>query len=218
MSSSLIDGLAEGDTQSSPRFAIAPGVVTNNVDLIAEGRVQVRVPSRNAFEPWARLPVIGGSDGRGFLWIPQIDDEVLVAFAEDNMGSAYVLGGLWSSMNRPPVSLPNDFLTKRVIKTGMTSSVGHQLEFDDLKQSVTITTSTEQKVTLEPTKIELSSGGVSIKIDTASQEVAIVAVNKISLKALTIELNAPKIDLKGTTVSVNATGPVTVSGLPIKLN
>jgi hypothetical protein len=48
--------------------------------------------------------------------------------------------------------------------------------------------------------------------------VAIVAVNKISLKALSIELNAPKIDLKGTTVSVNATGPVTVSGLPIKLN
>jgi hypothetical protein len=75
-------------------------------------------------------------------------------------------------------------------------------------------------VTLEPTKIELTNlaGTVSIKLDTASQEVAIVAVNKISLKALAIELNAPKIDLKGTTVSVNAAGPVTVSGLPIKLN
>ena len=44
-----------------------------------EGRVQVRIPSIPAMEPWARVPSLGGGSGRGFVWIPQIDDEVLVA-------------------------------------------------------------------------------------------------------------------------------------------
>jgi uncharacterized protein involved in type VI secretion and phage assembly len=217
---SWIEDVASPSEQSSARFAIAPGVVTNNIDLISEGRVQVRVPSRPAFEPWARLPAVGGAAGRGFLWVPQIDDEVLVAFADGDLSSAFVLGGLWSTRKRPPVTLVTDFQSKKVFKTGLTEALGHEFEFDDAKQSVTITTSTQQKLTLEPTKIEMTNlaGTVTIKLDNASQEVSIVALNKISLKSLAIELNAPSIDIKGANISVTGTGPVSVTGLPIKLN
>jgi uncharacterized protein involved in type VI secretion and phage assembly len=217
---SWIDEMASSPDEHSAKFAIAPGIVTNNLDLIAEGRVQVRIPSRPAFEPWARLPAVGGAAGRGFLWIPQIDDEVLVAFADDELSSAFVLGGLWSTRKRPPVTVLTDFQSKKVIKTGLTEALGHELEFDDAQQSVKITTSTQQKLTMDPTKIELTNlaGTVSIKLDNTSQEVSIVAVNKISLKSLSIELNAPSIDIKGANVSVTATGPVSVTGLPIKLN
>ena len=45
-------------------FAIAPGIVTNNLDAIAEGRVQVRIPSVPSLEPWARVPAVGGGSGR----------------------------------------------------------------------------------------------------------------------------------------------------------
>jgi uncharacterized protein involved in type VI secretion and phage assembly len=182
--------------------------------------VQVRIPARPAFEPWARLPAVGGAAGRGFLWVPQIDDEVLVAFADGDLSSAFVLGGLWSTRKRPPVTLLTDFQSKKLFKTGLTEALGHELEFDDAKQSVTITTSTKQKLTLDPTKIELSNlaGSVTIKLDNASQEVSIVALSKISLKSLSIELNAPTIDIKSANVSVTSTGPVSVTGLPIKLN
>ena len=221
MPSGVIDGLANaGGEREGSSFAVAPGVVTNNLDLISEGRVQVRIPARPAFEPWARLPAVGGAAGRGFLWVPQIDDEVLVAFADGDLSSAFVLGGLWSTRKKPPLSLISDFQSKKLFKTGLTEALGHEFEFDDAKQSITITTSTKQKLTLEPTKIELSNlaGSVTIKLDNASQEVSIVALNKISLKSLAIELNAPTIDITGANVSVTATGPVSVTGLPIKLN
>src|SRR6266853_5860415 len=130
MAEALLDNLANSESGRAGGFAIAPGIVTNNLDAIAEGRVQVRVPSRPAFEPWARIPSAGASSGRGFVWIPQINDEVLLAFADDDLSSAYVLGGLWSTMNKPPLSIPTDFLTKKVIKTGATEAVGHKIEFD----------------------------------------------------------------------------------------
>ena len=44
-----------------PGFAVAPGIVTNNLDLIGEGRVQVKIPSLPSFEPWARVSSVGGA-------------------------------------------------------------------------------------------------------------------------------------------------------------
>ncbi|HJU56190.1 MAG TPA: phage baseplate assembly protein V [Pyrinomonadaceae bacterium] len=221
MSEALLDNLAQSEAGGgSAGIALAPGVVTNNLDFLGLGRVKVRIPSRPSFEPWARLVGVGGSASRGFLWSPQIDDEVLVAFAENDLTSAFVLGGLWSLVNRPPVSVPTDFLTKRVLKTGLTEALGHEIELDDAEQSVTITTSTKQKVTLDPTKIEMTNlaGTVTITLDNTKQSVTISAVNKIELTSATIEFTAAKIDMTAAQVSITSTGPCSVTGLPIKLN
>lgn len=221
MGEALLDNLLQSVTGShSKGFGIAPGIVTNNLDFLSQARVQVKIPSRPSFEPWARVSSIGASDSRGFIWIPQIDDEVLVAFAEDDLGSAYVLGGLWSTLNRPPLSLQTDFLIKKVIKTGLTGSLGHEIEFDDAKQSISIKTSTDQKITLDPMKIELTNlaGTVTITMDNTSQAVKISAVNKIALESLQIELKASKIDMTAANFSITSTGPFSVTGLPIKLN
>jgi hypothetical protein len=69
MTDALLDFLfsPRSSTQTS-HFAVAAGIVTNNIDLLGEGRVQVRIPSRPSFEPWARLQVVGGADLRGFMW------------------------------------------------------------------------------------------------------------------------------------------------------
>lgn len=222
MSNTLLDSLTNPETgQHTGGFAIAPGIVTNNSDMIGEGRVQVKISARPSFEPWCRLPSIGGSSGRGFMWVPQIDDEVLVAFADNDTSSAYVLGGLWSTLNKPPLTLPNDTLSKRVIKTGLTEALGHKIEFDDAEQSIKITTSTDQKITMDPTAIELTNktGKLSIKLDNLEQTISITAPAKIELNALEISLNAEAaLDLSGATVSINATGPCQVQGMPIQLN
>ena len=81
MSEALLDNLTQSEAgRHGGGFAIAPGIVTNNLDLLGQGRVQVKIPSRESFEPWARVSAVGASASRGFVWIPQKDDEVLVAF------------------------------------------------------------------------------------------------------------------------------------------
>jgi len=201
-------------------FAIAPGVVTNNLDLIAEGRVRVRIPSVPSLEPWARLPSIGGGSGRGFLWVPQVDDEVLVAFAQNDSSGAYVLGCLWSTRDRPPLTVPTDFLVKRVIKTGLSEGLGHEITFDDALQSITITSSTQQKITIDPLKIKIenTAGTLSVTLDNASQTVSVQSALKIELKATQISLEGAQIDIKGSLVNIQSAGPCSVQGLPIKLN
>jgi uncharacterized protein involved in type VI secretion and phage assembly len=201
-------------------FAIAPGIVTNNVDFISEGRVQVRIPSEPNLQAWARVPAVGGGSGRGFLWIPQIDDEVLVAFAMNDVRSAYVLGGLWSSMARPPATITTDFLSKRIIKTGLGEGVGHEVEFDDALQSITITSSTRQKIEITPLAIEISNmaGTLRIALDNSNQSVSITAAQKIELKAPQIALTGATVDIKGVSINIQSSGPCAVTGLPIKLN
>ncbi len=209
-----------GGERSFPGFAIAPGIVTENFDVMAEGRVKVRIPSMSDFEPWARVSSVGAGSSRGLFWIPQVDDEVLVAFAQNDLNTAFVLGGLWSTRDRPPVSIPTDALNKRVIKTGISSAPGHEVEFDDLLQSIKIKTSTEQKIEIDPLAIKISSTGgtLTISLDNTSQTISIQAAAKLELKAPMISIEGVQVEIKGTTISVQSGGPCTVTGLPIKLN
>ena len=149
-----------------------------------------------------------------------MNDEVLVAFNANDVRDAYILGGLWNTMDRPPIADFAEQLVKRTIKTGQLAGTGHEMEFDDLKQSVTITTTTKQKIVMDPTTIELTNlaGTVDIKLDNASQTVSITGANKIEMKSAEISLRGAKISLTGASITINSTGPCTVQGLPIKLN
>ncbi|HEY6216762.1 MAG TPA: phage baseplate assembly protein V [Pyrinomonadaceae bacterium] len=202
-------------------YSIAPAKVTNNVDFLGLGRVQVRIPTLPSFEPWARMCAIGGGDSRGFVWIPEIDDEVLVAFSQNDERDTYILGGVWSTTDRPPLDLFSDFVLKRVIKTGKEAGFGHEVVFDDAEQKITITSSTEQKITIEPTKIELESTGGTLKItmDLTSQTISISAPLKVEVKATQLSLEGTgQVDIKGAIINVQATGPCSIQGLPVKIN
>jgi uncharacterized protein involved in type VI secretion and phage assembly len=221
MTSELIERSADDDAGSHPGgYAVAPGVVTDNLDIIGEARVKVRIPSLSAFEPWARLCAIGAGSSRGFIWVPQINDEVLVAFNQNDERDAYVLGGLWSTLDRPPLAVPTDFLIKRVIKTGMAAGVGHEIEFDDALQSITIKSSTLQKITIDPLKIELqnTAGTLSINMDNKTQTISITAAVAVEIKATQIKLQGTQVDIKGATINIQSAGPCNVQGLPVKIN
>jgi phage baseplate assembly protein gpV len=222
MSETLFKGILESLTeeQQPSGFAIAPGVVTNPLDLIAEGRVQVKIPSRPGFEPWARLAAVGGGADRGFLWAPQMDDEVLVAFAQNDDRDAYILGGLWNTMDRPPALSPTDPLIKRIIKTGIDPVPGHEIELDDALQSITITSSTKQKISIDPTAIEISTSGgsVSLKLDLIAQTVSITAPKAISMKAVDVKIEGVNVAIKGAKIDLQAAGTCTVQGSLVKIN
>jgi uncharacterized protein involved in type VI secretion and phage assembly len=223
---SWVAGIAGENQEGGNGFAIAPAIVTNNLDFVGEGRVQVRIPSLPSFEPWARVAAVGAGPDRGFLWIPEIDDEVLVAFNQNDERDAYILGGLWSTLKRAPITLPPEFLTKRVIRTGKSvkgtaTGIAHEVEFDDLKQSITITSSTRQKITIDPLqiKLETTGGTVSVTLDVKSQTVSITAPGNIELKALKeISLTAATISLTGGKVDIKAAGNCSILGTKVGIN
>ena len=197
-------GTAKEESEEKPKVSIAAGTVTNNLDLLMEGKVLVRVPSIDQ-EIWARLSATGAGSGAGFFYVPRVDDEVLVAFASGDPTDAFVVGGLWSDRDRIPVTDPVTALSTRTIRSGLTAGAGHEIEMDDLLQSVTITTSTSQKIFMDPTKIELTNlaGTVKISLDNLTQSVSITA-------AASIKLEAPQISLKGATVEINGAATTTV--------
>lgn len=204
--------------------SIVSGIVINNCDLIAQGKIQVRIPSM-CQEVWARLTAIGAGSDSGFFYVPRLYDEVLVSLNQNDLTDAFVIGGVWNNRDRIPVN-PLESTHKRVIRTGMVQGVGHEVEFDDALQSITITTSLtptgQQKIKMDPTGIELSNlaGTIKITMDNTAQSITIQAANNIELKALrNIKLQAATIDIEGTVATnLKSVGPCSIQGLPVKIN
>lgn len=213
----FMTGIAGGEPKKT-QYSIAPGVVTNILDVLGEARVEVHIPSHPGLSPQARLISTGGSGGTGFFWLPQFNDEVLVAFNQDDLRDAYILGGLWSTIKRPPVMAPWYQLMKRVIKTGMVMGFGHEIEFDDALQSITIKSSTQDKIVIGPGKIEISPL-LGLKITLSLLETP----PSISLEAQVgnIELKAPfgKISLDaGLGVEIKTNAICSIEGTLVKIN
>ena len=83
---------------------LAIAVVTQNQDPDNLCRVKVSFPwhDKPSESYWARLATpMAGSD-RGLVVIPEVGDEVLVAFEREDLRFPYVLGGLWNGKEKPP--------------------------------------------------------------------------------------------------------------------
>ncbi len=65
--------------------------------------------------------------GRGLYILPEVDDEVLVAFEHGNPSTPYVLGGLWNGKDKPPEANSDGKNNMRVLK----SRSGHVIRLDD---------------------------------------------------------------------------------------
>lgn len=227
MATGLLEWFSGTQKGEGSGFGIVPGIVKDNLNVLGEGRVQVHIPTFPDLDPWARVVCVGAGPGRGLMWIPQIEDEVLVALNQNDARDAYVIGGLWSTLNRPPATIPTDFMTKRILQTGMADSpVGHSIEFDDALQSVKITTSTQQQITLDPTKIKISTpeGLLQISLDILSVPPAIqieATTGDITLSAPlgTITLDGMNVEIQSdVSTEISSDGIVSVEGTLITLN
>jgi len=213
-------GLRQEREAQRERPAVVAGIVINNLDLPRQGKVLVRIPSLGE-EVWARVASAGAGSNRGIMYIPQRDDEVLVSFVNDDPNDAYITGGAWSTKDSPPVSSPTDLLVKRKIKTGLKGGVGHEVEFDDALQTITITSSTKQKIAIDPKKIEISTAGGTAKVTLdLSGKITIQAALSIELKALQgIKLQASNIDIQSTVATnVKSSGACNVNAPLVKIN
>lgn len=217
MPEGLVDTLAQTELPVEPRIhGVTVASVVSNLDSEGQGRVQIRLPWRSDILPWARVATLMAGRSQGTYFIPQVDDEVLVAFNQGDILETYIIGSLWNGLDRPPTSIPTDAITKRIIRT----PVGHELMFDDAQQTISITSSTEQKITIDPKKIEISTaeGTATISCDTAGN-VSIQAAKSIELKAPTITLDGGKVDIKSSArTTINGGQSCDIKASMIRIN
>lgn len=195
MSNGLIGSAAEVERPRDRRiYGVAAGEVVENIDSTGQGRVKVSLPWLPNSQPWCRVAVPMAGRDRGAYFIPQVGDEVLVAFSHGDIREPYVIGNLWNGRDTPPTQVPTDAVNKRIIRT----PAGHEIELDDAAQSITITSSTDHKVTIEPQKIEIAMAGDTAKVSLSSGgEVAIEATTTLKLKAKKISIEGAAIDIQG---------------------
>jgi len=100
---SVLEGAKE--TANSPSGGnILVGVVTDNNDPDKMGRVKVKYPTLTEDHTsfWARLASPMAGKQRGLYILPEIDDEVLVAFEHGDIHRPYVIGMLWNGKDALP--------------------------------------------------------------------------------------------------------------------
>lgn len=95
----------DAQAQASKIYGVVIGIVTNNQDPDKLGRVKVKFPwlADDVESFWARPAYPMNGKERGFWWIPEIDDEVLIAFEHGDPNRPYLLGGLYNGVDKPPI-------------------------------------------------------------------------------------------------------------------
>lgn len=169
-------------------FGVVIGLVTDNNDPDSLGRVKVNFPwfSDEMISEWCRVAQPYAGNGYGFYWIPEVDDEVAVAFMHGDMRIPIVLGSLYNGQDRPTITRngrdPKVILTK----------AGHRILLEDKDG--------QQKI-----EIVDSSGNNSIVIDTTMNNISITAQGDIKLEAtgrLTLSGQAG-VKVSGATIELN---------------
>lgn len=174
-------------------YGVYPALVVDNQDPDDLGRVRIRLPwspdsDGDAYETWARIATLMAGNNRGSWFIPDADDEVLVAFEGGDPRRPFVVGMLWNGRDTPPERMDSNNNLKTILSRAgvritmddsdgavsltLSTPGGHSLVFDDGDRSVTATDSNGNV-------IKLDSGGVTVT--TAAQ---------VKVQASTIEATA----------------------------
>jgi uncharacterized protein involved in type VI secretion and phage assembly len=186
---------------------IVIGIVKDIEDEEGLGRVKVAYPHLGDEESdWARLATPMAGPQRGLYFRPDVRDEVLVAFEQGDPRRPYILGSLWSQEDQPP---SDDGRPSENNWRFIRSRSGHIILLDD---------------TPGQEKIELidKDGQRRIVIDSANRKVRVVCESgEVEVKAatgnVTVEGENVTIKARGT-MNLEATGAMTIKGLPVNIN
>lgn len=157
-------------------YGVTVGIVTNNKDPEGLGRVKVKFPWLSGEEEsyWARVLTLMAGNDRGIYFLPEVDDEVLVAFEQGDMNFPYILGALWNGKDKPPVKNDDGKNNQRVIK----SRSGHMIVLDDTEGGEKIII--QDKTGKNQIVIDSNENTMNIKVD---KDLTIETKGKITLKS-----------------------------------
>ena len=159
---------------------------------------------------WARLATPMAGDDRGLVLIPEVGDEVLVAFEREDLRFPYILGGLWNGQDKPPIANDDGKNDKRILQ----SRKKHYLLFNDGSTGVVeLKHEKGRKITLDDNGFVVEDEkGNSVKVDSNSSAMTIEAKGQLSIKAASLSIDATG------SLELKASGTVTIRGGLVNIN
>ncbi len=195
---------ADSSTTDQRYYGVAEGLVVEVNDDGQEGRVKLKFPwfDSNHVSDWCRVSQFYAGGGYGAFFVPEVDDEVLVAFIHGDIRQPIVVGGLYNGKDKPCTHRARN-KDEKLIRT----KSGHMIVLDD--------TSSEEKIVIvdkdEKRRIEINTTEQCITIQSTG--------GKIRLEANQIEIHAQQsLKLTSATIEATATGDMKLAGQPIHLN
>ena len=193
-------------------------VVQLESDPDGEDRILVRIPTidKDAQGIWTRVATLDAGSDRGSFFLPEIDDEVIVGFINDDPRHAVMLGMLHSSAKAAPIVAQN-----ANDKKGFTTRSKMHISFDDHTKTIIIDTPAGNSITLDEgsTKIEIKDqNNNKITMDTSG--IKVESPLNIEIKAgadLTMSA-AASLTISAASLSVKADADVSVQGAIAKLS
>lgn len=185
-------------------YGVYPAVVSDVKDPEDLGRVKVllpwleqsRIPAKfRQRGVWARLATLMAGNNRGSWFIPDVDDEVLVAFEGGDSRRPYVIGSLWNGNDSPPESMDSRGRNHRKV---LKSRNGVKVTLDDTdgSESLILETPAGQRISLKDGNqlltIEDSNGN---SLELASSGITITASARVKINASVLEISAGMVEI-----------------------
>lgn len=195
-------------------YGVVVGVITNNQDPENMHRVKVRFPwlSNDVESNWARVATPMAGNDRGIYFLPEVDDEVLVAFEHGRIDHPYVIGSLWNGQDSPPESNADGENNHRTIR----SRSGHVLRLNDSSGSESIEIIDKSG----NNKIIIATSDNSITIEANADITITSSSGKLIMQANGIEINSNAgVEVKAAAnMDLNASANMTIKGALVQIN
>ena len=200
-------GLTSGAATGRAGTSIVVGVVSDANDPQGQARVKLTFPwlSDGYVSDWARTVQPGAGKDRGAMVLPEVGDEVLVAFEQADIRRPYVLGGLYNGIDTPPAGGVKliDGSSGAVNRRSMVSRRGHRIDLideDGRTEGITLTTTGDK---------------LKLVMDSVATSITLHSDGKVLIEGkggVVIDSASAKLELKGGEVSIAATSGVKIDG------
>lgn len=266
---SVLHDISDGNWTSEVEFGLAPDWFIEKADIVAppasgflpgveglqvgvvkkldqdpagEYKIEVSVPVLNAQKAgvWARLASFYGSDGIGAFFVPEIGDEVILGYFNNDPCHPVILGSLYSSNRKAPYEMTKENNTKAIVTRS-----NLKLEFEEDKKIITVETPGGNKIVISDddksillqdqndNKVKLGTDGISldspkdIKINAkgkitleAVDEIGITSKADANIEGLNVnaKANVGFVGKGSATAELSAAGNTTVKGAMVMIN
>ncbi|RZL44137.1 MAG: hypothetical protein EOP00_21135 [Pedobacter sp.] len=216
-------------------------IVNNNVDPFAQGRIQITLPSLTTpIHIWARMGNLYATNHAGVTFIPEIGDEVIVGFLNDDIRYPIILGSLHSSTQQQPITIKEGNTAKAI-----TTFSGLKIAFDDDRKTITIATPAGNSVSINDdeksilikdqngNQINMTPDGILIDsaknielnakgeiIFNAQQQLSAIAKGDVKIAGLNINATADMgIEIIGNAAAeLSSNGQTVIKGTMVMIN
>lgn len=222
------------DISEMPGSGIIPSISGLHIGVVSqlesdpdgEDRILVQIPIINNEEQgiWARVATLDAGENRGSFFRPEISDEVIIGFINDDPNDAVVLGMLNSSTKPAPLTAADDNNEK-----GFVTRSAMKMIFNDDKISYTLETPAGKKITLDEDEdviiledehvniLTLNSDGITVE---SKGDISFKASGDVNIEGTNVNLKASaQFKAEGSSGAEVSSGAVTVvKGSQVKIN